>query len=184
MPNQLKLAEEFATSKHFGQKRKYYDADYIVHPKRVAMIVRTINMPETVIQAAWLHDTIEDTDTSYEDLHLIFGKQVSDLVKELTNPSKQHPELNRAARKKMDREHISECSREAKIIKLADRIDNVESLMKPATPLDFVWLYLHETVQLSEVLRGTHSLLCDLLDDTVAHVNVWANGQVKLRQEN
>lgn len=168
------LAKEFATNKHFGQKRKYYEADYIVHPRRVAIIVTTVGMPNHVIAAAWLHDTIEDTNTTYEDLYQIFGKRVADLVWELTSPSKQHPQLSREDRKAMDREHISRCSEHARIVKLADRIDNVESLMKPDAPLGFVFKYLAESQQLAKVLQGTHSLLCPLLDDSINYCHRWA----------
>ena len=80
-------AKRFATRKHGerGQIRKATGAPYIVHPEGVAKIVKDFGGDDEQIQAAWLHDTMEDTGTWEEDLREKFGDRVADLVSELTN---------------------------------------------------------------------------------------------------
>ena len=84
--------------------------------------------PEEVA-AAWLHDVIEDTEGTEQDL-LSAGipRRAVDIVIELTNPSKQCPELPRARRKKIDRDHLCQVSRQAQRIKILDRIDNLRDI--------------------------------------------------------
>ena len=64
----LKKAIEFATKAHEGQVRKYTGEPYIVHPLEVAEIVKTVEHTEEMLMAAVLHDTVEDTDTTIEDI--------------------------------------------------------------------------------------------------------------------
>lgn len=80
-------AKRFASRKHGerGQIRKATGAPYIVHPEGVAKIVKDFGGDDEQIQAAWLHDTMEDTGTWEEDLREKFGDRVADLVSELTN---------------------------------------------------------------------------------------------------
>ena len=80
-------AKRFASRKHGerGQTRKATGAPYIVHPEGVAKIVKDFGGDDEQIQAAWLHDTMEDTGTWEEDLREKFGDRVADLVSELTN---------------------------------------------------------------------------------------------------
>lgn len=80
-------AKRFASRKHGerGQVRKATGAPYIVHPEGVAKIVKDFGGDDEQIQAAWLHDTMEDTGTWEEDLREKFGDRVADLVSELTN---------------------------------------------------------------------------------------------------
>lgn len=155
--NLILNAAQFAASAHEGQNRKYGHSDrpYITHPARVAGRVATFpGATEEMVAAAWLHDVIEDCGVTAEDLAAKFPLSVIRLVQELTNPSKRHPELNRAQRKAMDLEHIKEVSREAKVIKLADRVDNLtETKDDPQTPADFVELYRAESRALVEALR-------------------------------
>lgn len=153
------LAEEY----HRGQYRKWGHAQdpYIWHPMRVAGLVTMVEFatPE-MIQAAWLHDVLEDTKLTEADLVAKgFGGEVVFLVKALTNPSKGTG-LQRHERKAMDRQHISSAPWEARLIKLADRLDNLlEMRNDPATPKDFVELYTGESRLLVESLRGTNNEL-------------------------
>ena len=136
---------------------------------RVAGIVNVLAYGSAeMIAAAWLHDTIEDTDTTKEELQCHFGKFVSHMVAELTNPSKQYPELRRVQRKQMDREHLEGVSDEAKTIKLADRIDNLRDFgIDPLVPQDFRKLYLEESRQLLGVLYGACPVLHATLRDMI-----------------
>jgi (p)ppGpp synthase/HD superfamily hydrolase len=80
-----------------------------------------------MIAAAYLHDTVEDTDVEIEDIAKEFGKDVADLVSDLTDVSTPFDGV-RAERKAMDREHTAKSSARAKTIKLADLISNSRSI--------------------------------------------------------
>lgn len=86
--NYIRKAIDFATIKHIGQKRKCSGLDYVTHPIKVGFILQSLNMPYAVIISGILHDTLEDTDTTYDELIKEFGIEVADLVVELTS-SKQ-----------------------------------------------------------------------------------------------
>jgi len=147
-------AAQTATHHHYGQYRKYgTKLPYIFHPMRVAGLVTLYQdtIPE-MVSAAWLHDTLEDTDYSEIDLFNTFGQDVYQMVLDVTNPSK-NSDANRETRKKIDRDHIAQISEGAKLIKLADRIDNLQDMTK--APTDFIRLYLRESqLLLDEALRG------------------------------
>lgn len=150
--NLIERCRDFATKAHEGQVRKYNGAPYIVHPRRIfsrvtgyacsAMDDRE-NRRLYMQCAAWLHDVLEDCDVTEQQLLDVSCQEVLDIVKELTNPSKMHPELNRRKRKEMDREHLKVVSWEAKTLKLFDRIDNLSDMADAED--DFVQLYVRES---------------------------------------
>lgn len=146
-------ALRLAIMAHDGQVRKYPVAGvvepYIVHPIRVAGLVQCKGM--VAIEAALLHDVIEDCDVTYDDLAFTFNVEVADLVRELTNTSKERKGFNRMQRKALDREHISKASPLAKTIKCADRYDNLRNIAW--APKDFAKTYLLESFALLEVLK-------------------------------
>lgn len=117
-------AAEFACIKHAGQFRKYNFLPYITHPIRVASRTAIELKDADCVAAAYCHDLAEDCAV----LESRFGMAVAALVEQLTNPSKQHPQLSRAERKAMDREHARLISPEAQTIKLIDRIDNLAEI--------------------------------------------------------
>lgn len=156
------LAAQFAEKAHRGQVRKYTGRPYIEHPMRVAgrtSLIPFIN--EDMVAAAWMHDVLEDC-PGFE-IPAIFSPWCYRTICELTNPSKQHPELNRAARKAMDREHIAKASREAKIIKLIDRIDNLNEMVGADT--GFINLYAEESFLLAEALLSSDTVIAALIDE-------------------
>jgi guanosine-3',5'-bis(diphosphate) 3'-pyrophosphohydrolase len=123
----LLRAIEFAAEKHRDQRRKGVDAPpYINHPIGVASLIANIGGVQdlTVLVAAVLHDTIEDTCTSSEELEKRFGVQVRDIVLEVTD-NKCLPKLQR---KRLQVEHSPHLSRSAKLIKLADKISNIKEV--------------------------------------------------------
>ncbi|MCK5601340.1 HD domain-containing protein [Candidatus Pacearchaeota archaeon] len=142
-------AKEFATKKHTGQTRKYTGEAYICHPAAVVDIVRGIAHTDEMIAAAWLHDTVEDTETTLTEIEEHFGDHVSMLVEMLTDVSRPF-DGNRAARKALDRAHTAKASPDAKTIKLADLIHNSTNIMEfdPA----FAKIYLAEKKLLLEIL--------------------------------
>ncbi|HEU4748773.1 MAG TPA: HD domain-containing protein, partial [Gemmatimonadaceae bacterium] len=117
-------AIEFASCKHSMQRRKDKDASpYINHPIAVAhLLADTGGVTDLVtLMAAVLHDTIEDTKTTAEELEARFGRTVRKVVEELTDDKS----LDKAVRKQQQIDHAPKISREAKAIKLGDKIANV-----------------------------------------------------------
>ena len=119
----------FATAAHaaVGQKRKYDGEDYIVHPIRVADIVRTYGGSDDQIAAAYLHDVVEDTQVDIDTIQSMFGDTIADLVSDLTDVSVAS-DGNRATRKAMDRDHTLSSSVDAQFVKLADILDNSQDI--------------------------------------------------------
>jgi len=117
-------AVEFAAQKHAGQERKDLNASpYIDHPISVTRLIAEvggINDPE-ILTAALLHDTLEDTDTSPEELEATFGKRVRLLVEEVTD----NKSLPKDERKQMQIQHAPTLSPDAVLIKLGDKISNI-----------------------------------------------------------
>jgi (p)ppGpp synthase/HD superfamily hydrolase len=111
------MAESFAYEKHYGQLDDNQQ-EYIKHPIQVANIVKLITDDEDVICAAYLHDTIENTKTTYQELKDMFGYRIADLVLEVTH------EGNKTEGYTFPRLH----SREAILIKFADRLSNLSRM--------------------------------------------------------
>jgi (p)ppGpp synthase/HD superfamily hydrolase len=151
-------AEAFAEQAHAGQYRKDHVTPYIVHPERVADTVRYVQgVTPSMVAAAWLHDVVEDCDVTLETIEAAFGPMVAEYVGWVTNPSKGSKE-NRRVRKRMDREHLAKAPWKAKVIKLADRIDNLRDIVTEAP--GFTKLYRMESRQLhSEALLGVDKKL-------------------------
>lgn len=79
----INKAKQFAIQRHEGQVRSD-GAPFIEHPAKVVQIISQVTNDENLIASAWLHDTIEDTDTTYAELVKEFNKDVADLVIEVT----------------------------------------------------------------------------------------------------
>jgi hypothetical protein len=146
-------ARAYAIGAHarINQLRKYTQQPYDLHLKAVADLVAAVSDDAATIAAAWLHDTIEDTPATFEDLEREFGADVMQLVNELTDVSKPG-DGSRAARKAIDRRHTALASPRAKTIKLADIIDNGEDICRHDPR--FARVYLGEAAALLEVLKG------------------------------
>lgn len=150
-------ALEFARKAHEGQVRKYTGDPYIVHPIAVAALVKTVPHTEEMVAAALLHDTVEDTAVTIEDVRAVFGAEVASLVEMLTDVSKLS-DGNRKLRKAMDREHLATASAAAQTVKLADLLDNSESILKHDPK--FGRVFLQEKAELLKVLtKGDLCLL-------------------------
>lgn len=126
MNNLAKLlqAASFAAKKHRYQKRKGDDAEpYVNHPLEVANILAGVGKIEDydILIAAVLHDTIEDTETTPEELTELFGERVCGFVLEVTDDKS----LAKHERKQLQIEHAPHLSDGAKQIKLGDKISNI-----------------------------------------------------------
>lgn len=147
----VERAEEYGRAVHADQKRKYTGEPYAIHLQEVATLVRLTGAREEVEAAAWLHDSIEDQGATVADLAKLFGHQVARIVDEVTDRS-QPSDGNRAARKAVDREWLSQASPEAKTLKLGDLISNTSSIVLHDPK--FAKIYLAEKRLLLPLLVG------------------------------
>lgn len=142
-------AREFARRKHATQTRKYTGEPYFVHCAEVASILEEYGFGPEVIAAAYLHDTLEDTDTTLGELLAEFGSDVLSLVMQVTDVSLPC-DGNRKTRKALDRDHLAKASAEGQSIKLADLISNSASIEEHDP--DFARVYLQEKRELLQVM--------------------------------
>lgn len=122
--SKLLEAASFAAKRHTGQKRKGSDGEpYINHPLEVANLLANVgNVSDfDILIAAVLHDTVEDTGVTKEELEARFGQKVADYVSEVTDDKS----LPNDERKRLQIEHAPHLSHGAKQIKLADKISNI-----------------------------------------------------------
>jgi (p)ppGpp synthase/HD superfamily hydrolase len=145
-------ARVFAERAHAAveQVRKYTGEPYIVHPAEVAEIVRGVPHTPEMLAAAWLHDAVEDTGVTLDEVKREFGDETAALVEMLTDVSRPE-DGNRAARKAIDRAHSASASPAAKTVKLADLISNSGTIV--AYGKGFAKVYIVEKAALLEVLR-------------------------------
>ncbi|KAK7912393.1 hypothetical protein WMY93_012604 [Mugilogobius chulae] len=157
----------FAAEKHRNQRRK--DAagtPYINHPIGVARILsHEAGVTDVcVLQAALLHDTVEDTDTTLDELQARFGPVVSGIVAEVTDDKS----LPKAERKRLQVEHARHCSPRAKLVKLADKLYNLRDLETGAPQgwsEERVQQYFVWACDVVKGLRGTNAALEQKLDE-------------------
>lgn len=159
MKDIIKKAEKFATKAHSLQRRKYTNEPYIIHPKNVCKLVSTVTHTKEMLIAALLHDVVEDTHFTLDDISKNFGSRVTDLVYWLTDISKSS-DGNRSKRKEIDRNHIASAPKDAKTIKLADLIDNSDSIIK--YDQTFAKVFLSEKMLLLEVLKDGNKVLWNM----------------------
>ena len=164
---QILEALAFAAHKHRDQKRKGPDASpYINHPIALANVLWIDGGVEDadVICAALLHDTVEDTETTEAELVGKFGKKIASIVMEVTDDKK----LPKARRKELQVEHAPHLSRQAKLVKLADKISNVRDVgSSPPTdwPLARRREYFDWAKRVVDGLRGVNPKLEALFDE-------------------
>ena len=164
-------ALHFAADKHRDQRRKDAGASpYINHPIEVAELLARVGGVRdiVVLQAAILHDTIEDTQTTPEELEARFGERVRRVVEEVTD-DKNLPKVDR---KRLQIEHAPHLSREAQLVKLADKIANVIAVTETPPsrwPLSRRKEYLDWTESVVAGVRGCNPALEALYDRMLAN---------------
>ena len=164
------IAATFAADKHKQQRRKGSDADpYINHPLEVARILAEVGEVDDndMIIAGLLHDTVEDTETTFEDIERKFGERIAGFVRELTDDKS----LPKAERKRLQVEHAPHMTHEAKQIKLADKISNIRDVTSNP-PADWSVERRREYIEWGERvvagLRGSNPKLEKMFDSEVA----------------
>lgn len=158
-------ALELAAERHRSQRRKGAEAPYLNHVLEVvALLVRTGGVADAeVLQAAALHDTVEDTDTTPEEIEQRFGERVRQLVEEMTDP----PGIPDEEQKRLQEEHAPGLSPGAKQIKIADKISNVRDLPNRPWPADRKRWYLDWTERVVAECRGVNPSLEARYDESL-----------------
>lgn len=157
----------FAASKHHGQKRKNGKTPYMNHTVSVAKILHEeagISDDVTII-AALLHDTIEDTNTTHDELVRLFGSEVADTVKEVSD----NKSLSKNERKRLQVVNAPGMSEKAQAVKIADKIANMRDVIdRPPVP---DWdsetkhkFYDHSNAVVS-AMKGKHPALRAIFND-------------------
>ncbi len=163
-------AVAFAADKHRTQRRKDADASpYINHPIALANVLANEGgvTDVVVLSAAVLHDTIEDTNTTAEELTAIFGAKITATVLDVTDDKS----LDKHDRKQRQIEHAPHISKEAKLVKLADKICNLRDILA-APPAD--WSperkqgYFDWAAKVVAGVRGVHPELEAVFDGLLA----------------
>jgi guanosine-3',5'-bis(diphosphate) 3'-pyrophosphohydrolase len=153
-------AAAFAAEKHRNQRRKDEEASpYINHPIQLAYVLVQSNIEDPVVlAAALLHDTVEDTNTTLEELQIVFGFEIANIVAECSDDKS----LAKQERKQAQIDHAATISHKAKLVKLADKIANVNDL-NDAPPagwsLERKREYFDWAKKVVDRMRGTHTAL-------------------------
>lgn len=167
-------ALSYAVKAHKGQTRSD-GSPYVKHPERVASFVKKFKKShnlDALISAAYLHDTIEDTDTTHEDLEKMFGGLIASMVKELTSDKEK---ISKVGKDNYLADKMANMSSWALVIKLADRLDNVQDIATAKTP---AWRrkYKAETEKIlsrlekDRKLSGTHKKIIKAIRDKLSEV--------------
>lgn len=170
--SKLLQAISFSAKKHRYQRRKGGDAEpYINHPLEVANLLVNVGKVQdiNILIAAVLHDTVEDTDTSADEITNIFGAEVCGMVLEVTDDKS----LPKQRRKELQIEHAPHLSFGAKQIKLCDKISNVTDVLNNP-PSDWSKQRKDEYIawagKVVDGLRGVNKDLEDYFDNLTAKV--------------
>lgn len=174
-------ATNFAAIKHKDQRRKDPEGTpYINHPVGVANYLSQAGVDQIeVLQAALLHDTVEDTDTTLDEIELKFGKKVAGIVAEVTDEKG----LEKAERKRLQIIHARHASKEAKLVKLADKLYNIKDLERS---LPSGWTnerrleYYKWAAKVILGCRGSNQQLEDQLDEVLKRNGIEDPKSVKL----
>lgn len=163
-------AADFAARQHAGQRRKGAAKEpYINHLAEVALLLTqaTDGKSAALVAAGWLHDTVEDTGATREDIETLFGAEVAGFVLEVTDDKR----LPKAERKRLQVVNAPKKSAGAKQLKMADKISNLRSLM--LSPPDH-WErerlldYVDWSSKVVEGCRGVNAILDRMFDETLS----------------
>lgn len=159
-------AINFAFRKYSPLKRKSGEDPFVIHPIRVTMILRAAGFSEfkdrNLMLAALFHDLIEDTNLTFEDLKAEFGKEVASIVKELSKPENISKEEWLRA--------FNTSSREAKLIKMADRIDNLMDMKIPEWNVEKQKNYAEQGLLIIETCGKTSPRLANKLKELIEKI--------------
>lgn len=163
----LQYVRDFADNAHGNQVRKYTGERYIQHPLRVMELVKEFHPETEVLAAALLHDVLEDTPATAEEMQTALlrvmpteqAEKTLQLVIDLTDIfiKKTYPRLNRRTRKDKEATRLAGINPEAQSVKYADIIDNVTDIMREDA--DFANVYVREAKKMLLEMKAGHPSL-------------------------
>lgn len=180
----IEKAKEYATLKHTGQIRKMNKLPFIIHPQDVADLAKRTNDSE-MIAAAWLHDVVEDTETTLEEIRSEFGNRIAGLVDEVTS---KVVEQGKRSKKEYYHEKVRHISSDALTLKLFDRLSNIFSVVEDLANIDkpvydkkevidfakyyrqqtdFIFNGLEKDIQLTELQKTTLDSILFLTNEVI-----------------
>ena len=183
MENVLNRAIVFATEAHEGQYRKGTQIPYILHPMEAAAIVGTMTTDEEIIAGAVLHDVVEDTDTTIDDVQEMFGDRVAYLVHCESENKREDLSADSTwkIRKQETLDHLKKAPLDVKIITLSDKLSNIRAIHRDYTAIgdklwdrfnqkdknEHYWYYQSIAECLSELnVHQAYKEFCELIDKT------------------
>ena len=183
MESILDRAIIFATEAHEGQFRKGTQIPYILHPMEAAAIVSTMTTDPEVIAGAVLHDVVEDTDTTIEDIQKIFGDRMAFLVCSETENKRENLSAQSTwkIRKQETINHLMKAPLDVKMITLGDKLSNIRSVYRDYNTIgdmlwqrfnqkdknEHYWYYQGIADCLTELnMHQAYKEYCDLIDKT------------------
>ena len=142
----LDRAIVFAVHAHAGTERRGKGFPYIVHPMEAVEIVATMTNDQELLAAAALHDTVEDTDTTVEQIRAAFGNRVAEIVAMESDEPLQESDSteNWRARKQAAIDRLATASRDSKMVALGDKLSNMRAIARDyAIQGDKLWNLFH-----------------------------------------
>ncbi|MBR4391697.1 MAG: bifunctional (p)ppGpp synthetase/guanosine-3',5'-bis(diphosphate) 3'-pyrophosphohydrolase [Bacteroidales bacterium] len=136
----------FAVHAHAGTERRGKGYPYIVHPMEAVEIVATMTADQELLAAAALHDTVEDTDVTVEQIRAAFGERIASLVADESDvmPEGMTEEASWHQRKQAAIDRLSRASHDAKIVALGDKLSNIRAIARDYAEIgDALWSRFH-----------------------------------------
>ncbi len=142
----LDRAIDFAVKAHAGTERRGKGFPYIVHPMEAMAIVATITPDQELLAAAALHDTVEDTDVTVEEIRSLFGDRIASIVASESDslPAGLSEEESWHGRKQAAIDRLAMASRDSKIVALGDKLSNMRAIARDYAVMgDDLWNIFH-----------------------------------------
>lgn len=172
--NLIEKAIKVAAKAHKQQYRKDSDIPYIIHPYAVGMILMQYGCSEEIIAAGILHDTVEDTELTFEDISSLFGEYVEQLVR---GASEKNKELTWEERKQHTIDSLQHAQKDVCLVVCADKLHNLRSIRKDIEQIGVYawtrfkrgkekqeWYYRSVTEKLEKKLQN-HQLIIQLKNE-------------------
>ncbi|MCR5018544.1 MAG: HD domain-containing protein [Bacteroidales bacterium] len=139
-------ATRFAVEAHAGTERRGKGFPYIIHPMEAAAIVATITPDPEILAAAILHDVVEDTDCTVDELRREFGDRIAELVASESEDPMAHlsEEASWHARKQAAIDRLAQAPHDAKIVAMGDKLSNMRAIARDHEQIgDEIWNLFH-----------------------------------------
>ena len=162
-------AARYAIEAHAGTERRGKAFPYIIHPMAAAAIVATITSDPEILAAAVLHDVVEDTDRTVEDLRREFGPRIAELVADESDDPMAHlsEEASWHARKQAAIDRLAQAPHDAKVVAMGDKLSNMRAIARDYELVgDEIWKLFHITDKRDHEwhYRGLAASLSELAD--------------------